>query len=138
MYLLLKKIVGKSQEVLSVLPSEDVELQVPEKVLRRHMITRGIRPIHQVLVQWSGSLESLATWEVLEVLRQRFRLAPAWGQAGPVGEGPVSTPDRAGTLVEPVAREFEVKQGNGPVVGKRATHMRKPNQRYGGSEWVRE
>jgi hypothetical protein len=42
---LLNKVVGKSQNVSSVLPSEDVELQVLEKVLGHCMIARGIHPI---------------------------------------------------------------------------------------------
>jgi hypothetical protein len=42
---LLNKVVGKSQNVSSMLPSEDVELQVLEKVLGRCMIARGIHPI---------------------------------------------------------------------------------------------
>jgi hypothetical protein len=135
---LLKKVVGKSQNVSSVLPSEDAELHVPEKVLGRRMITQGIRPVHRVLIKWSDSPESLAIWEDLEALRQRFPLAPAWGQAGPIGEGHVSNPDMAGTMLEPEARETEETQDHGPVEGKRAGRVRKPKQRYGGSEWVRE
>jgi hypothetical protein len=93
---------------------------------------------HQVLIKWSDSPESLATWEDLEALRQRFPLAPAWGQAGHAGEGPVSNPDMAGTMLEPEVHETKEKQGHGLVEGKRVGRVRKPNQRYGGPEWVRE
>jgi hypothetical protein len=44
---------------------------------------RGIRSVQQGLIKWSSSPESLATWEVLELLRQRFPAALAWGQAAP-------------------------------------------------------
>jgi hypothetical protein len=35
----------------------------------------------QVLVQWSSMPASLATWEDLEALRQKFPGAPDWGQS---------------------------------------------------------
>jgi hypothetical protein len=33
------------------------------------------------MVQWSGKPESMATWEDLESLQQKFPQASAWGQA---------------------------------------------------------
>lgn len=33
------------------------------------------------MVQWSGKPESMATWEDLESLKQKFPQASAWGQA---------------------------------------------------------
>jgi len=41
----------------------------------------------QGLIKWSGMPASLATWEDLEALRQRFPLAPTWGQVGSQEEG---------------------------------------------------
>jgi hypothetical protein len=38
-----------------------------------------------VLVKWSASPKSLATWEDMEVLKQRFPMTPAWGQATSYG-----------------------------------------------------
>jgi hypothetical protein len=54
------------------------QFQVPEMILNRRLVTRGIRSIHQVLVKWSSSPDSLATWEDLKALWQRFPEAPAW------------------------------------------------------------
>ena len=51
------------------------------------MVTKGVRSIQQVLVKWSGWPASLATWEDVEALRQRFPAAPAWGQAGSLQGG---------------------------------------------------
>lgn len=45
-------------------------------------ISKGQRLVQQVLVTWSGLPDEVATWEDQEALRQRFPLAPAWGQAG--------------------------------------------------------
>jgi hypothetical protein len=44
--LLLKKVVGASQEVSSVLPPADARIQIPEKVLTHRMVTRGVQPVH--------------------------------------------------------------------------------------------
>jgi hypothetical protein len=45
----------------------------------------------QLLVKWSSSLAELATWEDLQLLKQRFPHAPAWGQATCYGGGNVTT-----------------------------------------------
>jgi hypothetical protein len=37
--------------------------------------------VPQGLIQWSNHPRSLATWEDLEALKQKFPRAPAWGQA---------------------------------------------------------
>ncbi|KAK1692513.1 hypothetical protein QYE76_009210 [Lolium multiflorum] len=55
--------------------------QVPLQVLRRRVRQQGLRTIVQGLVQWSGKPESMATWEDLESLQQKFPHASAWGQA---------------------------------------------------------
>lgn len=63
------------------LPSSLDGLQVPEHVLQRRVAKVGAEVRLQVLVKWSGMPSSLATWEDMESLRQRFSRAPAWGQA---------------------------------------------------------
>jgi hypothetical protein len=90
-------VVGASQEVSSFLPHANAGFQILEKVLAHRMVTRGVQHVHQVLVKWSSSHESLGTWEDLEALRQQFPLAPAWGQAGSVGGG--------GALLAPLRRQ---------------------------------
>ncbi|KAK3121665.1 hypothetical protein QOZ80_8BG0658470 [Eleusine coracana subsp. coracana] len=100
-------------------------MQVLELVLQRRVLTRGVKTVNQVLVKWSGMDESLATWEDLESLRQRFPRAPAWGQARSLGGGDVST--AATTTLEDVPTSL------GPVEAKR---IKRPNVRVGGPEWV--
>jgi hypothetical protein len=64
---------------------------VPEHVLDRRLTKRGNASITQVLIKWSTLGEELATWEDYYVLRRRFPLAPAWGQAEFQGGGSVMT-----------------------------------------------
>lgn len=78
----LKKAIPSSIQVSSSIPDISSSLQFPEKVLAKRMSSRGVDPVHQVLVKWSGWPSSLATWEDLAPLQQRFPAAPAWGQAG--------------------------------------------------------
>ena len=86
----------------------------PERVLQRR-VSAGDHPVLQGLIKWSGMPASLATWEDLEALRQRFPLAPTWGQVGSQEEGGVSSPG---------------PQETGP-------RTRRPNSKVTGSEWVR-
>jgi hypothetical protein len=46
-----------------------------------HRLVNRVKTVQQILVKWSSSSESLATWEDAEALKQRFLCAPAWGQA---------------------------------------------------------
>lgn len=76
--------------------------------------------VSQVLVQWSGQPESLATWEDQDDLKRRFPRAPAWGQAGFQGEGNVST-------------DMAIPQ----AVAEREKRERKESTRYPSSVWQR-
>jgi hypothetical protein len=66
-------------ETTAELPDRFDELQVPVKILSRRLDAEGS---HQVLVQWSSLSPSLATWEDVTYLQQRFPQASAWVQAG--------------------------------------------------------
>ena len=83
----LKQAISKTDQVSSLIPDFDAPCQFPEQVLAKKMVTKGVRSIQQVLVKWSGWPASLATWEDVEALRQRFPAAPAWGQAGSLQGG---------------------------------------------------
>jgi hypothetical protein len=83
----LKKVDGENVPVSASLPSEFSKLQINEKVLQQRVITRGNHFVPQILVKWSASPESLATWEDAEALKQQFLEVLAWGQAGPKGRG---------------------------------------------------
>jgi ribosomal protein L21E len=86
----LKPCLRPTQKVQTVLPDIDVVHQIPVQVLQRRIRQKDLHTVPQVLVQWTGQSEASATWEDLEALRQRFPLAPAWGQAGFQGQGVVS------------------------------------------------
>lgn len=66
---------------VSPLPDSLDGLQVPQCILQKRVASSGTDVRLQALVQWSGLPASLATWEDVETLCQRFPRAPAWGQA---------------------------------------------------------
>jgi hypothetical protein len=53
------------------LPDDLAQFQVPQLILDRRW-TPGDSSVEEVLVQWSQMPPSLATWETLESLKQRF------------------------------------------------------------------
>jgi len=81
----LKQAIG-NQPVSSSLPSTSASLAIPERILQRR-VSAGDRPALQGLIKWSGLPVSLATWENLESLRQRFPMAPTWGKSRRKGRG---------------------------------------------------
>nr|AQA29564.1 integrase core domain protein [Zea mays] len=90
----LKKAVG-SLVVVAQLPDRLDNHQIPERVLQCRWGPNGAS---QRLILWSELHPSLATWEDLIPLRQRFPRAPAWGQAACYREGNGSTvPPRKST-----------------------------------------
>lgn len=66
----LKPCIGPGQHVLPHLPDPDSTHQVPVKVLLQRVRRHGLRTVAQVLVQWSGSTEEMATWEDLGTLQR--------------------------------------------------------------------
>jgi len=87
----LKQAIPKTGQVSHLIPDLDVSCQFPEQVLAKKMVSKGVHSVQQVLVKWSGWPASLATWEDMEALLQRFPAAPAWVQAGPLHEGSYSS-----------------------------------------------
>jgi hypothetical protein len=73
----LKKVVSEGTVVSTSLPGDLPDLQFPEAVLKRRVVSKGLRSVVQVLVKWSSSPAELATWEDLQPLKQRFPHAPA-------------------------------------------------------------
>lgn len=78
----LKKAIPSSVQVTPSVPDPDSSFQFPERILDRKLVSKGVNCAQHVLVKWSGWPKSLASWEDLDALRQRFPNAPAWGQAG--------------------------------------------------------
>ena len=111
--------------VSDVLPDELAQFHVPQRLLDRRW-TPGASPVEEVLVQWSQMPPSLATWEPLEHLQQRFPRAPAWGHAGSKGGGIVST-----APMVPVIHNDE------PSTDEQARPIRerRPNVGLSGPEW---
>jgi hypothetical protein len=97
------------------LPTDDISMQSPERVLDRRATTRNNRLYHQLLVQWSGSSPELATWEDEDDLLRQFPQFTAWGQAVANGGGNVT-----------------VRSVDNLKLSKR---KRRPSTKYGGPEW---
>lgn len=121
----LKKAIGPNIQVQTVLPSPLDVLQVPTRVLQRRLRQQGPVSVSQVLVQWSGQPESLATWEDFDELKQRFPRSPAWGQAVAQGRGNVSTDPN------------DPKDPGPHTVAQRERRARRESQRYPASTWTR-
>jgi hypothetical protein len=118
----LKQTVSDTTEVIPVIPSDVDHHRVPQKILQKRMVTKGVKPVQQVLIQWSGWPLEMATWEDAIALQQLYPFAPAWGQAGVHRRGNVSSKPNQ------VAAEEEERQGPRP---------RKANTRVSGPEWSR-
>jgi len=118
----LKKAVSSSAQVSPSPPDPTDSLQVPERILSKRMVSKGVRSVQQALIKWSSWPDSMATWEDLEALRQRFPSAPAWGQAGSLQGGRVTTAPE------------KVSDPTGP---RRSSRPKRPNKRVSGREWIR-
>jgi hypothetical protein len=129
----LKPCLGHGQQVLPHLSLPDAVVQNPVQVLQRRVRQQGHITVVQVLVQWSGASEEMATWEDLDSLQERFPRAPAWGQASIQGVGVVSdqpTPDACTSSV--------ADQGEGRGLGPkpRPARTKKAPARYIEPAWT--
>lgn len=70
---------------LPEVPALDTGDTEPEDILDRRLVKKGNAAIPQVLVKWRGIPATAATWEDLQVLKHRFPMALAWGQASSLG-----------------------------------------------------
>ena len=122
----LKKAIGAHCQVQPNLPTVEDQFAVPSRVLQRRLRQKGPVTVSQGLIQWSDQPDSLATWEDLEELHQRFPRAPAWGQAGFQGRGSVSRPSPA-TSAHDTTREEEAQT---------RPRARRPSTRYSREDWV--
>jgi hypothetical protein len=123
----LKKAVGSKIQV-TPWPQQFSEHNIPEKILQRRLVTSGVRTLIQVLVKWSDSLKSLATWEDMEALKQRFPRVPTWGQVAAYGGGNV-------TVYTPATGSAPSNKDE--VAGRECSaRVKKPNTRVYGPEWA--
>lgn len=109
---------------LAQLPVRLEGLQVPERILRRRLDSAGSL---QILVKWSGMPTSLATWEDYTALHQAFPGAPAWGQAGFLPGGNVST--TITTLGDQMSKEASCQAPADKEDGGKTTEPKKPGPR---------
>ena len=116
----LKMVVGAGHSASPSLPDDNIQWSIPERVLQRRLLQKGLRSVSQVLVKWSLVPEALSTWEDLEALKQQFPHAPAWGQVASQGGENVSTTDGPASMAGP----------------RRGVRARKPSGRVTGPEWV--
>jgi hypothetical protein len=96
--------------------------QIPEKVLQTRQVSRRRKLLEQALIKWSGLPASLATWENVAELKERFPRAPAWGQAAAKGKGNVMSPTPTGP-----------QDGQ----GLQPRRTRRPTTRYPAGSWTR-
>jgi hypothetical protein len=116
----LKPFLAPAEQVQPVLPPDDNPLQVPFRILRQRVVSRGPKSVAQVLVEWSASSPDKATWEDKDALKQVFPHAPAWGQAvfkeGEIvssGKYQQSIASPGTTETEPVTPEAEDRSRDG-------------------------
>lgn len=57
----LKKVVTSVDKVTPSIPEPDISFQLPEQILDKKLVSKGVNGVHQVLVKWSGWPVSLAT-----------------------------------------------------------------------------
>ena len=70
---------------------EDFDVVVPGKFLQERLVKKGNKLLKQVQVEWQGVPGELTSWEELHSLHRLFPEAPAWGHAGSLGGGNVTT-----------------------------------------------
>jgi hypothetical protein len=87
----LKKAVGAHHSVTAEPPSDTAIWSVPERIIQRRLLHQGTSSVMQGLIKWSNLLESLATWEELEALRQQFPRTLVWEHLGAQGGGVSAT-----------------------------------------------
>jgi len=107
----LKKAVGARQLVTATLPSDSILWSVPERIIQRRTVSKGMHSIAQGLMKWSNLPVSLATWEDLEYLKQQFPRANVWSRPGAQGGGNVTASPAAttspATIADPARQEAE-------------------------------
>ncbi|WVZ55602.1 hypothetical protein U9M48_006242 [Paspalum notatum var. saurae] len=107
---MLKKAHPAGIQPSGVIPDLDSTCQFPVRILNKRFVQKGTSSVSQVLVQWSGWPESMATWEDHEALFHRFPAAPAWGHAGSKGGGDVTTAATDGALPTEAPADIPVSE----------------------------
>ena len=134
----LRQVLKSGMSATPFLPQQTDLVAIPFKILARGWRKKANKMVEQVLMHWSSSTASAATWEDYEELRSRFPAAPAWGQAGSQEGRDVRDPSESGVEEKnslPAASctaEEPTSGDNGPTRPRRSP---KPNSRYIGPTW---
>jgi hypothetical protein len=59
-------------------------------ILDRRLVKKGNNATVQLRIKWTNLPADATTWEDADVLKTRFPMALAWGQASYPGEEPVT------------------------------------------------
>jgi transposase InsO family protein len=124
---------------VSMLPQALEGLQIPVKVLQRRVRTSDNSVVPQVLIQWSSLPRSLATWEDLESIKQRFPRAPAWGQAASLREGDVisaTEEDAVTSELDVPEAEHDAGTSKDASRSRRSQRTRRASVLISGPEWA--
>jgi hypothetical protein len=137
----LKAVINHQTHVSPTLPNLHHGIQVPEAILATRLCLRAGKVIKQLLIKWSGWHSSLATWEAEIDIKQRFPLAPAWGQAGIQGREDVSDcsdegrqDNGAGDAGREAERDDQARGPSGEPL-RRSKRIPRPNKRFIGADW---
>ncbi|WVZ74258.1 hypothetical protein U9M48_022466 [Paspalum notatum var. saurae] len=136
---LLKKAVGSVEPGISPLPSDSIDLQVPEFILDRRLKQQGNRIIDQVLVKWKGLPPELATWEDADQPKFAARGLAAFRDGENVTTKIVSTTEAGKKGVRQVrkaGREEASSSFKSSTKEGRPKRQNRPSTKYSGPEWT--
>jgi hypothetical protein len=80
----LKQCISSSADVspdLSALCTDPAVELLPEHIIERSLVAKGLASAFRIKVQWTGLPASLSTWKDEADLLRRYPAAAAWGQA---------------------------------------------------------
>ena len=74
----LKKAIRETDKAYTELPGSTDQPCRPERILETRNYLRNGVAVKQLLIQWTGMEDELATWEDEQELKAKFPEAPAW------------------------------------------------------------
>ncbi|KAK1564064.1 hypothetical protein QYE76_018262 [Lolium multiflorum] len=127
----LKKCVPSDRVISTELPPDPPAFQQPERILARRSRNLGGSVIREGLIGWSGMSDTLATWENLQEVKQRFPLSK---EEGDVTDQPIATKKM------PLKKREKAIMEQGPEhqreQARRSRRERQLNARFSGPDWT--
>lgn len=112
-----KRALGSDCVASPMLPTNSYEFSVPVKIIQRRIVTQGMSPCSQVLVQWSHIPLALATWEDEHALQQQFPYAVVWGQPASLARGMLAQVAHSKLLTDTTQKQAGRGALSGPPEG---------------------